>query len=41
MYCHIYGQYLPENGNVAFFFGTLDEAYRDIKNEVVDFIELK
>lgn len=40
MFSHIYGQYVPENGNVASFFGTLDEAYNDIKIEVRDLIEL-
>ena len=45
MHSHIYGQYIPEyipgRSKVASFFGTLDEAYNDIKNELIDYIELK
>lgn len=40
MFSHIYGQYVSELNSLSFF-GTLDEAYNDIKNEVIDFIELK
>ena len=41
MYCKKYGCYIPENSGFISFYGTIEEAFNDIKNDLKDYIELR